>query len=71
MNSRIQELLKEAGVAYAVMPQNTVYEKFADLLIQECAQFILKYNYECIRQDVPYGVTSEDILNHFNINGKR
>ena len=71
MNSRIQELLKEAGVAYAVMPQNTVYEKFADLLIQECAQFIRKYNYECIRQDVPYGVTSEDILNHVNINGKR
>jgi uncharacterized protein YqgV (UPF0045/DUF77 family) len=68
MNSRIQELLKEAGVAYAVMPQNTVYEKFADLLIRECAQFIRKYNYECIRQDVPYGVTSEDILNHFQMN---
>tara|TARA_R110002126_G_scaffold129141_1_gene271866 strand:+ start:1033 stop:1314 length:282 start_codon:yes stop_codon:yes gene_type:complete len=44
---------------------------FGRLVIKDCAEYIHKYNYECIREDVPYGVTSEDILNHFQINGKR
>lgn len=37
MNERIKELLSQAGVHYAVMPKDTVYEKFAELLIKECA----------------------------------
>ena len=35
MNKRIQELLEQAGVHYVVMPKDTVYEKFADLLLQD------------------------------------
>ena len=44
-----------------------VYQ-FGRLIVKDCAEYIRKHNYECIREDVPYGVTSEDILNHFQIN---
>ena len=36
MNERIRELLEQAGVSYAVMPKDTVYEKFAELIVLEC-----------------------------------
>lgn len=36
MNERIKELLSQAGVHYEVMPKDTVYEKFAELIVQEC-----------------------------------
>ena len=38
MNNRIKELLSQAGVYYEVMPANTVYEKFAELIIEECVR---------------------------------
>jgi hypothetical protein len=44
MNERIRELLSQAGVHYEVMPKDTVYEKFAELIIKECA----KVAHECI-----------------------
>ena len=37
MNELIKELLEQAGVTYAVMPKDTVYEKFAELIVRECA----------------------------------
>ena len=36
MNERIKDLLEQAGVKYAVMPKDTVYEKFAKLIVREC-----------------------------------
>ena len=39
MNERIKELLEQAGVTYAVMPKDTVYEKFAELIIEECVDY--------------------------------
>ena len=41
MNERIKELLEQAGVKYVTMPKDTVYEKFAELIVRECAQLIL------------------------------
>ena len=38
MNERIKQLLSQAGVHYEVMPKDTVYEKFAELIVQECAK---------------------------------
>ena len=38
MNERIKELLSQAGVHYEVMPKDTVYEKFAELIVKECAK---------------------------------
>jgi len=35
MNGRIKELLEQAGVKYVTMPKDTVYEKFAELIILE------------------------------------
>jgi hypothetical protein len=40
MNERIRELLEQAGVKYTVMPKDTVYEKFAELLIKDCAEIV-------------------------------
>jgi hypothetical protein len=37
MNERIRELLEQAGVKYVTMPKDTVYEKFAELIVRECA----------------------------------
>lgn len=36
MNERIKELLEQAGVKYTIMPKDTVYEKFAALIVREC-----------------------------------
>ena len=36
MNERIRELLEQAGVTYVVMPEDTVYEQFAKLIVAEC-----------------------------------
>jgi len=36
MNERIRQLLSQAGVHYEVLPKDTVYEKFAELIVEEC-----------------------------------
>ena len=36
MNERIRLLLSQAGVHYEVLPKDTVYEKFAELIVREC-----------------------------------
>jgi hypothetical protein len=38
MNERIKELLEQAGVKYVTMPKDTVYEKFAELIVAEMLQ---------------------------------
>jgi hypothetical protein len=38
MNERIRELLEQAGVKYVTMPKDTVYEKFAELIVRECIE---------------------------------
>jgi hypothetical protein len=40
MNERIKELLEQAGVKYVTMPKDTVYEKFARLIVQECLYIV-------------------------------
>lgn len=44
MNERIKELLEQAGVKYVTMPKDTVYEKFAELIIKECADTVLGFH---------------------------
>ena len=53
MNERIKELLEQAGVKYTIMPKDTVYEKFAELIVRECAS---------LAYDGPGG-----ILDHFGL----
>ena len=38
MNPRIKELLEQAGVKFVVMPKDTEYEKFAELIVKEMLQ---------------------------------
>ena len=38
MNERIKELLEQVGVKYVTMPKDTVYEKFAELIVAEMLQ---------------------------------
>jgi len=38
MNERIRQLLSQAGVHYEVLPKDTVYEKFAELIVLKCAE---------------------------------
>jgi Fe2+ or Zn2+ uptake regulation protein len=40
MNERIKELLEQAGVKYVTMPKDTVYEKFAELIVSECVGIV-------------------------------
>ena len=41
MNERIKELLEQAGVKYVTMPKDTVYEKFAELIVFECTKAVM------------------------------
>jgi hypothetical protein len=34
----MRELLEQAGVKFVVMPKDTEYEKFAELIVRECAE---------------------------------
>ena len=69
MNERIKQLLSQAGVHYEVMPKDTVYEKFAKLIVQECAvvagKFVYdnKYNEEGISEFL----LKEEIKQHFGV----
>ena len=47
MNERIKELLEQAGVTYAVMPKDTIYEKFAELIGRECLSIADSIRDEC------------------------
>ena len=42
-NERIRELLEQVGVKYVTMPDDTVYEKFAELIVRECIDKIETY----------------------------
>jgi len=49
MNERIRELLEQAGVKYVTMPKDTVYEKFAELIVKECGEIADRYADEHLR----------------------
>ena len=38
MNDLIRDLLEQAGVRYSILPKDTVYAKFAELIVKECCQ---------------------------------
>ena len=81
MNERIRELAEQAdnyaeqtvhyyngqfeGLTWEGKLKQVRDKKFAELIVQECAELVRKYNYECIRNDVPYGISSDDIMKHF------
>ena len=63
MNERIKELLEQAGVKYVTMPKDTVYEKFAELIVRECGKVYIQN-----QQDGVMTLT-QDLLQHFGDEG--
>jgi len=67
MNERIKELLEQAGVKYVTMPKDTIYEKFAELIVQECCDVLQT---ETIRHDgygYNQGFLHKKIKQHFGV----
>ena len=68
MNERIKELLEQAGVKYTIMPKDTVYEKFAELIVKECAESL--WTEECYNSDLAleeFEKNSKKIKEHFGV----
>ena len=70
MNERIAKLYDQAiviedGGDYVCGELDP--EKFAELIVRECAEMVRKNNYQFISNEQHYGVTSGDILNHFGV----
>jgi hypothetical protein len=64
MNERIRQLLSQAGVHYEVLPKDTVYEKFAQLIVRECEQVSLKNSH---RDDDMGAIIAKQIREHFGV----
>ena len=71
MNERIKLLAEQAGFRSNpdIYDRNQSFdiEKFAELIVRECAKLVRKHNYESIKNDEPYGITSDGIMKHFGI----
>ena len=66
MNERIRLLLSQAGVHYEVLPKDTVYEKFAELIVQECLDIVNRHDYSYHEAD-PLWETAQLIKEHFGV----
>ena len=63
MNERIRQLLSQAGVHYEVLPKDTVYEKFAELIVRECIDTVSDCSVEyCTRPQIV-----SEIKQHFGV----
>ena len=67
MNERIKELLEQAGVKYVTMPKDTVYEKFAELIVQECIDIIAPYTIRMSRPGEEYLHPILEIKKNFGV----
>ena len=71
MNERIKELAEQCGFR----PQPSIYdrnqsfdiEKFAELIVRECAELVRVQNEQFMENESHYGVVSTDILKHFGV----
>ena len=74
MNERIDKLFEQALEEFkaenkyaTIIVPNPLKEKFAQLIVRECAEMVRKNNYQFMSNEQHYGVTSGDILNHFGV----
>ena len=66
MNERIRQLLSQAGVHYEILPKDTVYEKFAELIVRECIDIVNRHEYSYHEAD-PLWETAQLIKERFGI----
>jgi len=81
MNDIVKHLAEEAGFMMwenepwkpdgAVIDWSANYDaeldKFAELVIRECAEYIRARNFDLLKDDYPIGVSSEQLLHHFGL----
>jgi L-lactate utilization protein LutC len=72
MNERIKELLEQAGVKFVVMPKDTEYEKFAELIVKECIELCQKEHAHSIHTHAgPWNTAikrcKDSIARHFGV----
>jgi len=73
MNALMRELIGEAKIhANNVADSDSkflkVYTKeLTESIVKECCEFVRHYNYACIEEEMPYGITSEIIANYFGV----
>jgi hypothetical protein len=71
MNKRIQELAEQAGLIsseFNGFDRTTITkaeEKFAELIVQECAEMVRIQNEQFMENESHNGVVSTDVLKHF------
>ena len=71
MNERIKELAEQCGFR----PQPSIYdrnqsfdiEKFAELIVKECAELVRVQNEQFMENESQYGLVSTDVLKHFGV----
>ena len=66
MNERIRLLLSQAGVHYEVLPKDTIYEKFAELIVKECLDIVNRHEYSYHEAD-PLWETAQLIKERFGV----
>ena len=71
MNRVIKELAEQCGFR----PQPSIYdrnqsfdiEKFAELIVKECAELVRVQNEQFMENESHYGIVSTDVLKHFGV----
>ena len=76
MNERIKELAEQAGFSkdkYDLYwdddanAEGVDLEKFAELIVRECAEMVRIQNEQFMANESHYGVVSTDVLKHFGV----
>lgn len=73
MNKRIEDLMYHAGLtAQGCWDEMDNYdkqaiEKFAELIVRECAEMVKIQNEQFMENESHYGVVSADVLKHFGV----
>ena len=68
MNNRIKELIKVVGTDVSGKWMNVDNaEKFAELIVKECAEIVRIQNEQFMENESHYVVVSTDVLKHFGI----
>jgi hypothetical protein len=62
MNERIQELAEESGMTQYVAANNKYLERFAELMVKECAEYVQFYY-----KDHMCEVIAHDMKHHFGV----
>ncbi len=71
MNERIKQLAEQAGISYLSSVHPDMWEKFAELIVQECVSIVAKRKNQAIDDnwnvDEAMSMAEMDIEEHFGV----